>query len=106
MFMFIIADINTNAVINMSKKEKHMAFDPNNKSIKKALQQTEIKKTTNTSTKDIVIPIQDGGGHETTKSFNFTLKPSVRDRLRKLAKAHNYKSDSKFLSDLIENIKE
>lgn len=36
-----------------------MAFDPNNKDIKKALQQTESKKKENvdTSTKDIVVPI-------------------------------------------------
>lgn len=85
-----------------------MAFDPNNKDIKKALQQTESKKKENvdTSTKDIVVPIQDGGGRETTKSYNFTLKPSIRNKLRELARIHNYKSDSKFLSDLIQNIKE
>lgn len=85
-----------------------MAFDPNNKNIKKALQQAEAKESNKamTSAKSIIVPIQDGGGRETTKSYNFTLKPSVRNHLRELARAHNYKSDSKFLSDLIENIKE
>jgi len=41
---------------------------------------------------------------ENRKTFNFTIKPSVREKINKLAKEYNYKSSSRFIEELIERI--
>ncbi|MEB6838057.1 CopG family transcriptional regulator [Staphylococcus simulans] len=41
---------------------------------------------------------------EKRKKYSFTIKPSVREKLDKLAKEHNYPSSSRFMEELIERI--
>lgn len=41
---------------------------------------------------------------ENRKTYNFTIKPSVREKINKLAKEYNYKSSSRFIEELIERI--
>lgn len=41
---------------------------------------------------------------EKRKTFNFTIKPSVREKIDELAKEYNYKSSSRFIEELIERI--
>ena len=38
---------------------------------------------------------------ENKKSYSFTLEPSVKEGLEKLAEKQNYKNTSQFLNDLI-----
>lgn len=78
-----------------------MAFNPENKQIKQALQKTE-----KIEPKDkLVIPVfNDADEDERTKNYTFSLQPSVRKRLDTLAKEHNFKSASKFLNELIKNM--
>jgi len=76
-----------------------MAFNPENKQIKKALQKGEQAET-----KDkLVIPVFNDED-ERTKNYTFSLQPSVRKRLDALAKEHNFKSASKFLNELVKNM--
>jgi hypothetical protein len=79
-----------------------MAFNPTNKKIKDALQKNEARE--NLEKKDkLVIPVFKEED-ERTKNYTFTLQPSVRKKLEQLAKEHNFKSSSKFLSELIKNM--
>lgn len=41
---------------------------------------------------------------EKRKKYSFTIKPSAREKLDKLAKEHNYPSSSRFIEELIERI--
>ena len=41
---------------------------------------------------------------ENRRKYSFTIKPSAREKLDKLAKEHNYPSSSRFIEELIENI--
>jgi hypothetical protein len=41
---------------------------------------------------------------ENRKKYSFTIKPSAREKLNKLAKEHNYPSASRFIEELIESI--
>lgn len=79
-----------------------MAFDPENKNIKKALQKNETEQPTDTKDK-LVIPVFKDE-EERTKNYTFSLQPSARKRLDGLAKEHNFKSSSKFLNELIKNM--
>ena len=81
-----------------------MAFEPDNKSIKQALKSSELNRSN--IKQNIVVPMKNKVEQETTKNYTFTLKPSIREQLRRLSKQHGYNSDSKFLSDLITNIKD
>ncbi|SYW14954.1 ribbon-helix-helix domain-containing protein [Oenococcus oeni] len=79
-----------------------MAFNPENKNIKKALQKNEAAQMP--KPKDsIVIPVFTDK-EERTKNYTFSLQPSIRKRLDSLAKEHNFKSASKFLNELIKNM--
>ncbi|EEO6566773.1 hypothetical protein G6H68_002101 [Listeria monocytogenes] len=42
--------------------------------------------------------------YETTKPYTFTLKPSTREKLRELTKMQKKKSDSAFLSEVIDSL--
>lgn len=79
-----------------------MAFNPENKNIKKALQKNETEQPTDTKDK-LVIPVFKDE-EERTKNYTFSLQPSARKRLDGLAKEHNFKSASKFLNELIKNM--
>lgn len=79
-----------------------MAFNPENKNIKKALQKNEPGQPTEPKDK-LIIPVYNDE-NERTKNYTFTLQPSVRKRLDGLAKEHNFKSASKFLNELIKNM--
>lgn len=81
-----------------------MAFRPDNKIIQKTLQDSSARAKQLKEQKEGIIPSKTTK-EEITKHYTFTLKPSVRKKLSKIAKEQNYKSDSKFLSDLIDNIK-
>lgn len=43
---------------------------------------------------------------ENTKAFTFTLQPSVRKKLARIAKKSGYASASKFLNEMIKNMEE
>ena len=79
-----------------------MAFNPENRNIKKALQKNESERPTEPKDK-LIIPVFNDE-NERTKNYTFTLHPSVRKRLDGLAKEHNFKSASKFLNELIKNM--
>lgn len=79
-----------------------MAFEPKKNEIKKALktENNGVKETTS-----IEVPIFDETlQEERTKTYTFTLQPSIRKKLDIIAKEHNYKSSSKFLNELIKNM--
>jgi hypothetical protein len=76
-----------------------MAFDPENKNIKRHYKKNEAEQPTDTKDK-LVIPVFKDE-EERTKNYTFSLQPSARKRLDGLAKEHNFKSASKFLNELI-----
>lgn len=79
-----------------------MAFEPKQNEIKKALQEQTKGMTETTS---IEVPIFDESmQEERTKTYTFTLQPSIRKKLDIIAKEHNYKSSSKFLNELIKKM--
>lgn len=81
-----------------------MAFNPQKDNIKKALNHVENKKQEQKQPKDgLVIPVFKDT-EERTRTYTFTLQPSVRKQLDVLAKEHNFKSSSKFLNELIKNM--
>lgn len=69
-----------------------MAFDKNNKNISEMLKATEEKETK----QEVVKVVED---FERTKQFQFTLQPSVREKINRLAKENGYRSASSFLND-------
>ena len=74
-----------------------MAFDKNNKNISEMLKATEEKETK----QEVVRVVED---FERTKQFQFTLQPSVREKIALLAKANGYRSASSFLNDYFKNL--
>ena len=74
-----------------------MAFDKNNKNISEMLKATEEKETK----QEVVRGVED---FERTKQFQFTLQPSVREKIALLAKENGYRSASSFLNDYFKNL--
>ena len=74
-----------------------MAFDKNNKNISEMLKATEEKETK----QEVVRVVVD---FERTKQFQFTLHPSVREKIALLAKENGYRSASSFLNDYFKNL--
>ena len=74
-----------------------MAFDKNNKNISEMLKATEEKET-----KQEVVRVVEN--FERTKQFQFTLQPSVREKIALLAKENGYRSASSFLNDYFKNL--
>lgn len=74
-----------------------MAFDKNNKNISEMLKATEDKETK----QEVVKVVED---FERTKQFQFTLQPSVREKINRLAKENGYRSASSFLNDYFKNL--
>ena len=74
-----------------------MAFDKNNKNISEMLKATEEKETK----QEVVRVVED---FERTKQFQFTLQPSVREKIALLAKENVYRSASSFLNDYFKNL--
>ena len=74
-----------------------MPFDKNNKNISEMLKATEEKETK----QEVVRVVED---FERTKQFQFTLQPSVREKIALLAKENGYRSASSFLNDYFKNL--
>ena len=74
-----------------------MSFDKNNKNISEMLKATEEKETK----QEVVRVVED---FERTKQFQFTLQPSVREKIALLAKENGYRSASSFLNDYFKNL--
>lgn len=74
-----------------------MAFDKNNKNISEMLKATEEKEIK----QEVVRVVED---FERTKQFQFTLQPSVREKIALLAKENGYRSASSFLNDYFKNL--
>lgn len=74
-----------------------MAFDKNNKNISEMLKATEEKETK----QEVVKVVED---FERTKQFQFTLQPSVREKINRLANENGYRSASSFLNDYFKNL--
>ncbi len=82
-----------------------MAFNPENQKITDAVRQVPSTPTENKSEKNVfTIPKMEK--EERTKTYTFTMKPTIRKKLSKLSKSHDFKSDSAFLSYLIEHVEQ
>lgn len=78
-----------------------MAFDGSKKSqIRQGLQETAKVQPTEPQTTQIEGP----GNFERTKNFQFTLQPSVRQKITDLARERGYRSASSFLNDFFKNL--
>ncbi|HEL2511059.1 hypothetical protein ACS60R_05910 [Streptococcus suis] len=73
-----------------------MAFENKKSSISKILQET---KQVAGNPRGV-----DFGGHERTKQYQFSLQPSVREKLNQIASEKGYRSASSFLNELIKNM--
>ena len=71
-----------------------MAFDVDDKKVKTVLSNSSLAKSKVELPKKIE-------SEEYKKSYSFTLEPSVKEGLEKLAEKQNYKNTSQFLNDLI-----
>lgn len=67
-----------------------MGFEKNN-SIRKVLKDTE----------DSSMKFEE---FERTKQYQFTLQPSVREKINKLAKDNGFRSASSFINDYFKNL--
>lgn len=70
-------------------------------------QEQEVLSEDNSGQKETVVksvPLVAKPKTENRKTYNFTIKPSVREKIKKLAKEYNYKSSSRFIEELIERI--
>lgn len=67
----------------------------------KQTKQESKKKQKNKDATLVAIPTKNKA--EKAKNYTLTFKPSVREHLDVLAKEHNYRSISAFLTDFIEN---
>lgn len=67
-----------------------MGFEKNN-SIRKVLKDTE----------DSSMKFEE---FEKTKQYQFTLQPSVREKINKLAKDNGFRSASSFINDYFKNL--
>lgn len=47
---------------------------------------------------------QVGGEFERTKQFQFTLQPSVREKISRLAKENGYRSAASYVNDHFKNL--
>lgn len=74
-----------------------MAFKPKEKEIAKILEDTDVT----SQQPEIIIP-----SFETKKQYQFTLKPSNREKLNRLAQAAGARSASDYLDRVIESISE
>lgn len=77
-----------------------MAFEPTNNQLKEALRQNPEAKIEQPA---IYLP-SSKNKTELTRSYGFTLQPSVHDKIKKIAKKQGYKSASRFLNDLFKNM--
>ena len=75
-----------------------MAFKPKEKEIAKILEDTDVT----SQQPEIIIP----SSFETKKQYQFTLKPSNREKLNRLAQAAGARSASDYLDRVIESISE
>ena len=82
-----------------------MGFSPENRNITNALKNNPViadqMKKDNIKDKKFIIPKVH---EEKTKTYTFTMKPEVRKKLSELSKSHGFKSDSSFLSFLIDHV--
>ena len=83
-----------------------MAFEKKNSNISKMLKATEEKAQLPEAT--LVASFNQwkerGEDFERTKQFQFTLQPSVRKKITRLAKENGYRSASSFLNDYFKNL--
>ncbi|MFR3855198.1 MULTISPECIES: hypothetical protein [Streptococcus] len=61
-----------------------------------------LKATEEKETKQEVVRVVED--FERTKQFQFTLQPSVREKIALLAKENGYRSASSFLNDYFKNL--
>ncbi|RGW84961.1 hypothetical protein [Lactobacillus amylovorus] len=84
-----------------------MGFEPENKNITNALKNNPViadqmhKNNVKNEKSVFAIPKVN---EEKTKTYTFTMKPEVRKRLSELSKSHGFRSDSSFLSFLIDHV--
>jgi len=71
-----------------------MAFEPKKKQLSKALQETLKEDKTPSAVE----------AFERTKQYQFTLQPSVREKIDNLAKEKGYRSASSFINDYFKKI--
>ena len=77
-----------------------MAFEPNNNRLKEALRQNPEAKIEQPA---IHLP-SSKDKTELTRSYGFTLQPSVHAKIRQIAKKQGSKSASRFLNDLFKDM--
>lgn len=76
------------------RKEEIMAFDIDDNKVKSVLSNSSFGKS------KVELPMKKEA-EENRKTYSFTLEPSVRAGLDRLAENQNYKNTSQFLNDLI-----
>lgn len=74
-----------------------MAFAKDNNNLSAMLRATEARGKTSEVERTIDV-------FERTKQFQFTLQPSVREKINHLAKENGYRSASSFLNDYFKNL--
>ncbi|MGT2636773.1 hypothetical protein ACVRWL_03020 [Streptococcus ratti] len=74
-----------------------MAFDNKQSSISEMIKATENKKNPSSE-----VSVEDR--FERTKQFQFTLQPSVREKITRLAKENGYRSASSYLNDYFKKL--
>lgn len=79
-----------------NRKDKE---DNDKKDINKALEEAQSPDLKNTN-----LNILKKNSKEKKARFQFTLEPTVRKKIEKLAKDNGYSSSSEFLNELIKNI--
>lgn len=100
----------TNNGKNENSEEKNVKFDQNlfrDMYEEAHAQERESMSQDNSGQKETVVksvPLVAKPKTENRKTYNFTIKPSVREKIKKLAKEYNYKSSSRFIEELIERI--
>ena len=79
-------------------RRKTMAFDNNQEKISNLLKVSDTSKSDTKQVPDFEF--------EKKKNFNFTLQPSVREKINNIARKQGYRSASSFLNDYFKNFEE
>lgn len=72
-----------------------MAFEPQDDKIRDILTKSESL----VQPSSVAPTPSEGAGYERTKQYQFTLQPSVREKIDQLAKENGYRSASGFIND-------
>ncbi|MBY5035339.1 hypothetical protein K6V78_09845 [Streptococcus gallolyticus] len=78
-----------------------MAFNPNDDKFRDLLTKTEEAQPSSVPASNS----SEAGNYEKTKQFQFTLQPSVREKIGQLAEEQGYRSASAFVNEFFKSYK-